>query len=414
MPGSFDESLGNISEDPLRTILIAAGAGILIVILAKVFWKQLKKLWAKAKQGGVILSHPKQYFLHSFLPAFLSWLCKLTVIGIFLAAFAIPVTFESIMWVTGSGSLANVVSFTPGAVGITQATNALALDTCCDVARDTAVDYSTAQQLITTAWNVLLALVLVVSVFGWKGGKQLVTQSYADAKVKVAEQKAQHAEKKAEKKAERAKSGDGRFRRRHDEGAAETPSPPRPMEWTTTTRERTMAGENLVLVVGSYPDAEGAAEDFKALRDAEGAGEYEVVGAVVMSRDASGKVEVSEKGGPEVAGGAVLGGTVGLVVGLFAPPLLAATAVGAGIGAVVGRLSRRHEEKELGVELEEYLAPGTSAVVVVVDDLYADRVENALSRADKRVNKAIDSGDDDELQKALAQSSDEVSDAVTP
>ena len=204
MPGSFDESLGNISEDPLRTILIAAGAGILIVILAKVFWKQLKKLWAKAKQGGVILSHPKQYFLHSFLPAFLSWLCKLTVIGIFLAAFAIPVTFESVMWVTGSGSLANVVSVTPGAVGITQATNALALDTCCDVARDTAVDYSTAQQLITTAWNVLFALVLVVSVFGWKGGKQLVTQSYADAKVKVAEQKAQHAEKKAEKKAERA------------------------------------------------------------------------------------------------------------------------------------------------------------------------------------------------------------------
>ena len=145
VPGSFDESLGNLSEDPLRTILIAVGAGFLIVILAKVFWKQLKKLWAKAKQGGVILSHPKQYFLHSFLPAFLSWLCKLTVIGIFLAAFAIPVTFESVMWVTGSGSLANVVSVTPGAVGITQATNALALDTCCDVDKGVAVDYSTAQ-----------------------------------------------------------------------------------------------------------------------------------------------------------------------------------------------------------------------------------------------------------------------------
>ena len=144
-----------------------------------------------------------------------------------------------------------------------------------------------------------------------------------------------------------------------------------------------MAGENLVLVVGSYPDAGGAAEDFKALKDAEGAGEYKVVGAVVMSRDASGKVEVSEKGTPQVAGGAVLGGTAGLVIGLFAPPLLAATAIGAGIGAVVGRLSKRHEEKELGVELEEYLAPGTSAVVVVVDDLYADRVENALSKADK-------------------------------
>ena len=135
------------------------------------------------------------------------------------------------MWVTGSGSLANVVSFTPGAVGITQATNALALDTCCDVPKSAAVDYSTAQQLITTAWNVLVAIVLVVSVFGWTGGKQLVGQSYADAKVKVAEQKEQRAEKKAEKRAEREASGQGRFRRRRgDDDAAATRPRPSPEE----------------------------------------------------------------------------------------------------------------------------------------------------------------------------------------
>jgi uncharacterized membrane protein YbhN (UPF0104 family) len=201
VPGSFNENLGNISENPVTTILILVGGAFLIVILGRIFWVQVKKLWEKAKQGGAILSRPKAYMLRVFLPSFLSWLCKLTVIGIFLAAFAIPVTFESIMWVAGSGSLANVVSFTPGAVGITQATNALALDTCCDVANSTAVAYSTAQQLITTAWNVLVALVLVVAVFGWTGGKLLVGQSYGDAKVKVAEQKTQRAEKRAAKRA---------------------------------------------------------------------------------------------------------------------------------------------------------------------------------------------------------------------
>jgi uncharacterized membrane protein YbhN (UPF0104 family) len=230
VPGSFTESLGNVSEDPLRSILIAAGGIFLIVLLCRIFWKQVKKLWAKAKQGGAILSRPKEYLKYSFLPSFLSWLCKLAVIGIFLAAFTIPVTFESVMWVTGSGSLANVVSVTPGAVGITQATNALALDACCDVAKDTAVAYSTAQQLITTAWNVLFAIVLVVSVFGWKGGKQLVTQSYADAKVKVAEQKEQHAEKKAEKKAKREEEGRSRFHRHHDDEAAENASSAAPTE----------------------------------------------------------------------------------------------------------------------------------------------------------------------------------------
>src|SRR5262249_30877805 len=137
------------------------------------------------------------------LPSFLSWLCKLTVIGIFLAAFAIPVTFESIMWVAGSGSLANVASFTPGAVGVTQATNALALDTCCNVARDTAIAYSTAQQLIMTAWNVLLAVVLVVLVFGWSGGKTLVGGAYADAKVRAEEMKDERRERRRAKKEEK-------------------------------------------------------------------------------------------------------------------------------------------------------------------------------------------------------------------
>jgi uncharacterized membrane protein YbhN (UPF0104 family) len=225
VPGSFDANLGNISEHPVTTIGIAVGGVFLIVLLGRIFWRQVKKLWLKAKQGGAILSRPKEYLTRAFLPSFLSWLCKLIVIGIFLAAFAIPVTFESVMWVTGSGSLANVASFTPGAVGITQATNALALDTCCDVARETAIDYSTAQQLITTAWNVLLATVLVVWVFGWTGGKLLVSESYEDAKEKVAEQKAQRAEKKADKRAERAESAGGRLRRRRDNGAEETEDP---------------------------------------------------------------------------------------------------------------------------------------------------------------------------------------------
>ncbi len=173
-----------------------------------------------------------------------------------------------------------------------------------------------------------------------------------------------------------------------------------------------MADDNLVLVVGSYSVSGAAAEDFKSLKAGEDAGEYQVVGAVVMNRDASGKVDVDEHGDGRTAGGAVLGGTAGLVVGLFAPPLLAATAVGAGIGAVVGKLRKKHDEKQLGVEMEEYLPPGSSAVVAIVDDTYADKVEAALVNSDKRINKAIDKDDYDELQKALAESSDEVTKAV--
>ena len=201
VPNSFKDNLGNVSAHPALTVVIVVGGAALIVIVARLCWRQVKKLWMQAKQGGVILSTPKRYFTHAFLPSFLSYVCKFVVIGIFLAAFAIPVTFDSLTWIVGSGSLANVASFTPGAVGVTQATNALALDICCNVPKNTTIAYSTAQQLITTAWNVVFALILVISVFGWTGGKQLVSTSYAGAKEQVAERKEDHKRKRAEKKA---------------------------------------------------------------------------------------------------------------------------------------------------------------------------------------------------------------------
>jgi uncharacterized membrane protein YbhN (UPF0104 family) len=203
VPGAFDVSFGREHDHPVLTVVIVAAVIVGLVVLGRIFWRQLKKLWAQAKEGGVILATPRRYFSRVFLPAFLGWLCKIATTGLFLAAFAIPVTFESIMWVFGSGSLANVASFTPGAIGVTQATNALALAKCCNVPNSQAIDYSTAQQLITTAWNQILAIVLVCWVFGWTGGKQLVAASYADAKVKSAEMKAEHQRKKAEKKAAR-------------------------------------------------------------------------------------------------------------------------------------------------------------------------------------------------------------------
>ena len=174
-----------------------------------------------------------------------------------------------------------------------------------------------------------------------------------------------------------------------------------------------MEHDNLVLVVGSYADTESANDDFHALKAGQDAGEYKLVGAVVINRDASGNVDVKEHGDKHTAGGAVFGGMAGLVVGLFSPPLLAATAIGAGIGAALGYFSKRYEEDLLGVDVEEYLPPGTSAVVAVVDDTYADRVENALVRSDKRINKAIDSGDYDKLQEAIAKSGVDVSNAIT-
>ena len=195
-------------EHGAATLLIVAGGVFLIVLLLRMFWRQVKKLWEKAKVGGAILSRPREYFLKVFLPSFGGWLAKLGVIAVFLAAYGIPVTFDSVMHVVGSNSIANTVSVTPGGVGVNQAMNVIALDEYTDA--NTATAYSIGQQLVTTAWNMIFAIALACWVFGWTGGKKLVTESYTGAKEKVSEQKAERAEKRAEKKAARREAHDHR------------------------------------------------------------------------------------------------------------------------------------------------------------------------------------------------------------
>ena len=70
----------------------------------------------------------------------------------------------------------------PG-VGVQQAFNVASLKDVTD--SQTATAYSVAQQLITTAWSILFALVLMIWVFGWGGGRALVQSSYAEAKRKA-------------------------------------------------------------------------------------------------------------------------------------------------------------------------------------------------------------------------------------
>jgi hypothetical protein len=78
----------------------------------------------------------------------------------------------------------------------------------------TATAYSIGQQLAVTAWNIVFALAVVVWAFGWTGGRQLVEESYEDAKAKAAEQKAERSARRAAKKTEPAPPRRSRLRRR--------------------------------------------------------------------------------------------------------------------------------------------------------------------------------------------------------
>ena len=225
--GSFEFQFGNerdaLTNHPVLVLGIGGGAIFLIAILLRIFWAWVKKMWAKAVEGAAILSDLRAYVKWVLLPQMGGYAAKVMVIIVFLAAYGIPVTFGSVMSVLGSNQLANILSFTPGGIGVNQAFNSFALESYTDTT--TATAYSLGQQLITTAFNVGFAILLICVVFGWQGGSKLVKDSYSDAKVKKEEMGTErHARKEAKRAARREEGRRGLMRtfRRSDDSDDDT------------------------------------------------------------------------------------------------------------------------------------------------------------------------------------------------
>jgi len=199
--GSFKLQFGFIEEHPWAFVILLAAAGVLIYLVLQVLRPRIKGWWEDAKEGGEILAKPRRYLLLVAAPEFLSWLAMLGTIAVFLSAYNIPVTFHTLMSVTGGNSIANMTSVTPGGAGVVQGFNALSLRNVTSASNATA--YSVAQQLVETAWSIAFAILLLVRAFGWSGGKELVGQSYTQAKQKAAEETAERRARRETKRSER-------------------------------------------------------------------------------------------------------------------------------------------------------------------------------------------------------------------
>jgi arylsulfatase len=101
--------------------------------------------------------------------------------------------------------------------------------------------------------------------------------------------------------------------------------------------------------------------------------------------------------------GATYGGGVGLVVGLFAPPLLAATAIGAAGGAVLGKFAKHRLESGIAEKMDAALPNGSGGVIAVYDADGADAVGKALANAIKTSVAQIDGASAKELKAGLAE-----------
>jgi len=164
-----------------------------------------------------------------------------------------------------------------------------------------------------------------------------------------------------------------------------------------------MSDNHKDVVIAAYLFEDLAKQDFEAVLKLAEDKTITVEGVVLVQKDAEGEVHVTETGDHLGRKGLEIGGGVGLVVGLFAPPLLAATAVGAAAGGVMGKFAKHRVESGIAEKMDDALPPGTGGVIAVYDSDGADAVDTALANAVKKSVAQIDGSSAKELKAGLAE-----------
>src|SRR5439155_5505145 len=150
----------------------------------------------------------------------------------------------------------------------------------------------------------------------------------------------------------------------------------------STPREgASMSDDKKDVVIAAYLFEDLAKKDFDEVLKLAKDKAITVEGVVLVQKDEKGEVEVSETGDHLGRKGVKIGAGVGLVVGLFAPPLLAATAVGAALGGVTGKFAKHRLESGIATKMDDALPPSSGGVIAIYDAGGADPVDRALANA---------------------------------
>lgn len=178
--------------------------------------------------------------------------------------------------------------------------------------------------------------------------------------------------------------------------------------WLCPRRRKGCIVSDLIAIV--YPDQQTAQEARGTLARLQTEHLIEIDDAVVVTKDADGKVELDQSVPLTSAGaasGALGGGFWGTLIGLlFLAPLLG-MAIGAAAGAIGGAISGKLSDFGIDDNLMEQLGsqftPGTAALFVLVRRVTPDKVVEELSQYGGTVIRSSLTHEQEEaLQQAIA------------
>jgi len=157
------------------------------------------------------------------------------------------------------------------------------------------------------------------------------------------------------------------------------------------------------VIMAAYPATGTAERDFDELVRLVKDRAVRSEGVILVERDGGGQVRVTQTGDHLGRKGLGWGGGVGLVVGLFSPPMLASVVVGAAAGALIGRFARHKVDSGIEQGLGDKLQPGTAVIIAVVDGEDRLAAEQALAGSPAKSVATMGRKSLGELKAALAE-----------
>jgi uncharacterized membrane protein len=158
------------------------------------------------------------------------------------------------------------------------------------------------------------------------------------------------------------------------------------------------------LIVAQFPTRADVEAAYNHLQEIERTSSLKIDGVVIAECDANGKVKLGKVTEHSTKTGLKWGVVGGAVLGVIFPPSILASAAATGaFGAAIGKAHNVMERKGLAEELAGVMKPNTAGIVALVEDTAVVAIREALSKADRIVEKAIDKQLAAEIDREAAQ-----------
>jgi uncharacterized membrane protein len=145
------------------------------------------------------------------------------------------------------------------------------------------------------------------------------------------------------------------------------------------------------LILAVFPAEPLAAEALDLLKASEEDGAIRLINAAALAKDTEGRTAVREDQDLDAGRGSLFGALVGGLIGLLGGPagvMVGAAAGAAAGGLVAGKIDLGFEDAFLD-ELKTALQPGKSALLLLLEEPWGDRVTDALEARSEKIFRHV-------------------------